>query len=209
MAWRAVSVLLRDDGRHRIQPARDGAAECFPRRLLFHRAQVAHYRPNRQRRAGRAREILRRAVQTRSRGVRAALRPARGCSRGARSPASARRPYLSWQPRTSSISSQIRAFSDVGEINLGQWRCLAELVDNGVDGFLSMVRAGETPVDPEISINLPMRDDPSARVTVSDNGSGGIGRWRRPSARAGAATRRSTALACSVWMNLPPRAWVR
>jgi len=60
----------------------------------------------------------------------------------------------------------------LGEINLAQWRCLAELVDNGVDGFLSMVRAGETPADPEISINLPMTDDPSARVTVSDNGPG-------------------------------------
>jgi hypothetical protein len=60
----------------------------------------------------------------------------------------------------------------LGEINLPQWRCLAELVDNGVDGFLSMVRCGEAPADPEISVNLPMRDDASARVTVSDNGPG-------------------------------------
>lgn len=60
----------------------------------------------------------------------------------------------------------------LGEINLAQWRCLAELVDNGVDGFLSMVRAGQSPADPEISINLPMKDDTSARVTVSDNGPG-------------------------------------
>jgi hypothetical protein len=60
----------------------------------------------------------------------------------------------------------------LGEINLAQWRCLAELVDNGVDGFLSLIRAGQAPSDPEISVNLPMKDDASARVTVSDNGPG-------------------------------------
>lgn len=60
----------------------------------------------------------------------------------------------------------------LGEINLAQWRCLAELVDNGVDGFLSMIRAGQVPADPEISVNVPIKDDASARVTVSDNGPG-------------------------------------
>src|SRR5207244_10218346 len=60
----------------------------------------------------------------------------------------------------------------LGEINLAQWRCLAELVDNGVDGFLSMIRAGQSPSDPEISVNLPMKDDASTRVTISDNGPG-------------------------------------
>jgi hypothetical protein len=60
----------------------------------------------------------------------------------------------------------------LGEINLAQWRCLAELVDNAVDGFLSMIRGGEAPENPEILVNLPMRDDASARVTVSDNGPG-------------------------------------
>jgi DNA topoisomerase VI subunit B len=60
----------------------------------------------------------------------------------------------------------------LGEINLAQWRCLAELVDNSVDGFLFMLRSGGAPIDPEVSVNLPMKDDPSARVTVSDNGPG-------------------------------------
>jgi hypothetical protein len=60
----------------------------------------------------------------------------------------------------------------LGEINLAQWRCLAELVDNAVDGFLSMVRSGAGAADPEVSVNLPMKDDASARVTVSDNGPG-------------------------------------
>lgn len=60
----------------------------------------------------------------------------------------------------------------LGEINLAQWRCLAELVDNAVDGFLSMIRADDVPGDPEISVSVPMKNDPSARVTVSDNGPG-------------------------------------
>lgn len=60
----------------------------------------------------------------------------------------------------------------LGEINLAQWRCLSELVDNAIDGFLSMLRAGEAGADPEVSVNLPMKDDGSARVTVSDNGPG-------------------------------------
>lgn len=60
----------------------------------------------------------------------------------------------------------------LGEINLAQWRCLAELVDNAVDGFLSLIRGGQAAVDPEVSVNLPMKDDASARVTVSDNGPG-------------------------------------
>lgn len=60
----------------------------------------------------------------------------------------------------------------LGEINLAQWRCLAELVDNGIDGFLSVIRSGQTSIEPEISINLPTRDEGSARVTVSDNGPG-------------------------------------
>lgn len=60
----------------------------------------------------------------------------------------------------------------LGEINLAQWRCLAELVDNSVDGFLSGQRAGTAIANPEVSINLPMRDDPSSQVSITDNGPG-------------------------------------
>ena len=60
----------------------------------------------------------------------------------------------------------------LGEINLPQWRCLAELVDNAIDGFLSELRSGRSLNDPEVLINLPTTDSPSARVTVSDNGPG-------------------------------------
>ena len=60
----------------------------------------------------------------------------------------------------------------LGEINLTQWRCLAEFVDNSIDGFLSSHRSGEALSHPEVSINLPTTDEPSARVTVADNGPG-------------------------------------
>lgn len=60
----------------------------------------------------------------------------------------------------------------LGEINLAQWRCLAELVDNSVDGFLSSIRRGDTVDDPHIDVNIPTADVTSARVTVRDNGPG-------------------------------------
>ena len=60
----------------------------------------------------------------------------------------------------------------LGEINLAQWRCLAELVDNAVDGFLSLQRKGTSLTNPEVFVNLPTFDDGGARITVTDNGPG-------------------------------------
>ncbi|HZZ80577.1 MAG TPA: ATP-binding protein [Gemmataceae bacterium] len=60
----------------------------------------------------------------------------------------------------------------LGEINLSQWKCLAELVDNSVDGFLEMIRAGQVLTQPEISVSIPTNDTPTAKVTVRDNGPG-------------------------------------
>jgi len=54
----------------------------------------------------------------------------------------------------------------LGEINLSQWKCLAELIDNSVDGFLEMIRADLAPSRPEISIAVPTTDTPTAKVTV-------------------------------------------
>ncbi|HTV55671.1 MAG TPA: ATP-binding protein [Terriglobia bacterium] len=65
-----------------------------------------------------------------------------------------------------------RVLQMLGEINLHQWRCLAELIDNSIDGFLHAARAG-SPIDtPEIAITLPTADIESARVLVRDNGPG-------------------------------------
>ncbi len=62
-----------------------------------------------------------------------------------------------------------RILAMLGEINLDQWRCLAELIDNAVDGFL---RAPEPPRDPTVYVTLPMLDHDSAQIVVRDNGPG-------------------------------------
>ena len=60
----------------------------------------------------------------------------------------------------------------LGEINLAQWRCLAELVDNSVDGFLSARRQDNAVADPEVHIAVPTSDSGSAKISVRDNGPG-------------------------------------
>ncbi|MYC59442.1 MAG: ATP-binding protein, partial [Gammaproteobacteria bacterium] len=60
----------------------------------------------------------------------------------------------------------------LGEINLSQWRCLAELVDNSVDGFLSAKRKGNVVTDPEVHISIPTSNNSSAQISVRDNGPG-------------------------------------
>ena len=65
-----------------------------------------------------------------------------------------------------------RILQMLGEINLPQWRCLAELIDNSVDGFLSVLRSGGSLDQPEVYVELPMRDEEDVHVTVSDNGPG-------------------------------------
>lgn len=65
-----------------------------------------------------------------------------------------------------------RVLQILGEINLDQWKCLAELVDNSVDAFINARRTGESIASPEVLINLPTQDRDDAAVTVRDNGPG-------------------------------------
>lgn len=65
-----------------------------------------------------------------------------------------------------------RVLQMLGEINLSQWRCLAELVDNSIDGFMSAERLGSAIPDPEVVIAVPRTDTAAARVSVRDNGPG-------------------------------------
>jgi len=65
-----------------------------------------------------------------------------------------------------------RVLQMLGEINLHQWRCLAELIDNSIDGFLHSARAGSSIESPEIAVVLPTVDNENARVVVRDNGPG-------------------------------------
>jgi hypothetical protein len=60
----------------------------------------------------------------------------------------------------------------LGEINLSQWKCLAELIDNSVDGFLEMNRSGNVPLSPEIAVTVPTADVATSKVTIRDNGPG-------------------------------------
>jgi len=60
----------------------------------------------------------------------------------------------------------------LGEINLQQWSCIAELVDNAVDAFLNVIRAGVALANPEVHVTLPTTDSPNARIQVRDNGPG-------------------------------------
>ena len=65
-----------------------------------------------------------------------------------------------------------RVLQMLGEITLEQWRCLAELIDNAIDGFIDAARMGEPIAQPEIIVNIPTADAESARVSVKDNGPG-------------------------------------
>ncbi|MBB3399692.1 ATP-binding protein [Rhizobium sp. BK060] len=65
-----------------------------------------------------------------------------------------------------------RVLPMLGEINLDQWRCIAELVDNSVDGFLKQSRE-DTPVpNARVDVILPTADKEGATVRIQDNGSG-------------------------------------
>lgn len=65
-----------------------------------------------------------------------------------------------------------RVLQILGEINLEQWKCLAELIDNSVDAFIN-ARRGDSPIGaPEVVISLPTHDRDDAAVSVRDNGPG-------------------------------------
>lgn len=65
-----------------------------------------------------------------------------------------------------------RVLQILGEINLDQWKCLAELIDNSVDAFINARRSGEQVESPSVSISLPTQDRADAAVTIRDNGPG-------------------------------------
>lgn len=65
-----------------------------------------------------------------------------------------------------------RVLPMLGEINIDQWRCLAELIDNSIDGFLKESRAGTPSPSARVDVMLPAADKDGATVRVIDNGSG-------------------------------------
>lgn len=83
------------------------------------------------------------------------------------------------------ITPDPRVLQMLGEIDLPQWRCIAELVDNSVDGFLNAERAGSPIENPEVVITVPRSDTPAARITVRDNGPGMSGDTLERAVKAG------------------------
>jgi hypothetical protein len=65
-----------------------------------------------------------------------------------------------------------RVLQILGEINLDQWKCLAELIDNSVDAFINARRDGTQVESPSVVISLPTQDKEDASVTIRDNGPG-------------------------------------
>jgi len=65
-----------------------------------------------------------------------------------------------------------RVLQILGEINLDQWKCLAELIDNSVDAFINARRDGKRLEYPSVVISLPTQDKEDASVTIRDNGPG-------------------------------------
>lgn len=60
----------------------------------------------------------------------------------------------------------------LGEINIAQWRCIAELVDNSIDSFITAERADRAVRHPQVHVTLPTSDRQEARIAVVDNGPG-------------------------------------
>jgi hypothetical protein len=83
------------------------------------------------------------------------------------------------------ITPDPRVLQMLGEIDLQQWRCIAELVDNSVDGFLNAERSGAAIENPEVLISVPRSDTPAARITVRDNGPGMSGDTLEHAVKAG------------------------
>lgn len=65
-----------------------------------------------------------------------------------------------------------RVLPMLGEINIDQWRCIAELIDNAVDGFLKESRSGKPVVNARVDVYLPGVDKEGATLRVIDNGVG-------------------------------------
>ena len=65
-----------------------------------------------------------------------------------------------------------RVLQILGEINLDQWKCLAELIDNSVDSFINSRRQGFGLESPVVAISLPTQSRDDASISVRDNGPG-------------------------------------
>lgn len=68
---------------------------------------------------------------------------------------------------TVDITPSPKILQVLGEIELRPWQCVAELVDNSIDGFLAMERKGTPIASPEVNVAFGRES-----VKVKDNGPG-------------------------------------
>ncbi len=73
----------------------------------------------------------------------------------------------------------------LGQIPLAQWKCLAELLDNSIDAFVEASRSGKPIAAPQVVINVPLTNVPTAQITVRDNGPGMDSQTLERAAKAG------------------------
>lgn len=78
-----------------------------------------------------------------------------------------------------------RVLPMLGEINLELWRCIAELADNSIDGFLHAIRSGSPVLTPRVDVALPVSDSERAMVRLMDNGPGMTPETLQTAVRAG------------------------
>lgn len=85
------------------------------------------------------------------------------------------------------ITPAPRLLSVLGEIELDEWQCLAEIIDNSFDAFLKMKRAGKSPSPGgwRVDVELPTDQGPNGKVLISDNGPGMSKEQLQNSLRAG------------------------
>jgi Histidine kinase-, DNA gyrase B-, and HSP90-like ATPase len=72
---------------------------------------------------------------------------------------------------TIDVTPHPRLLAVLGDIEFAPWQCLAELIDNAFDDFVTAPPEGETPT---VAISLPARgsDRRDAQVWINDNGRG-------------------------------------
>ncbi len=75
-------------------------------------------------------------------------------------------------PQELDLTPAPRVLQMLGEINLEVWRCLAELIDNSIDGFIDASRAGHAIERPQVTVAIPTTNSENARLQVTDNGPG-------------------------------------
>lgn len=65
-----------------------------------------------------------------------------------------------------------QVLSMLGEIDIDQWRCIAEFINNSVNGFLNESQNGGDVSDARVDVHIPTSDAKAAILQVIDNGPG-------------------------------------